>query len=245
MIVDVDGVSVVYGGGLRGGGRTALDHVSLHVEEGESFALIGPNGAGKSTLVYCLLGLLTPSSGSARVFGSVLEPGAAAFRDIAFVPEEPHYHDYLTVEEAVEYYAALSGEQPPPGRVTTVLAQLRLEKERKTRLRACSKGMKQKVGIARCLMHQPRLLILDEPMRGLDAVAVKDFRDVLIDLNRRGVTIVMNSHQLSEVEQLASRVAILAGGRVLAIKPIGELTREGSLEDSFLALLRASDGGHA
>ena len=241
MIVDVDDVSVVYGRGLRSAGRTALDHVSLQIEEGESFALIGPNGAGKSTMVYCILGLLPPTSGSARVFGSVLEPGAAAFRDIAFVPEEPHYHDYLTVEEAVEYYASLNGERPPPGRVATVLAQLQLDRDRKTLLRACSKGMKQKVGIARCLMHQPRLLILDEPMRGLDPVAVKDFRDVLIDLNRRGVTILMNSHQLSEVEKLATRAAILARGRVLTVKPLSELTRDRSLEDSFLAVLRASE----
>ena len=245
MIVDVDDVTVVYGDGFRKGGRKALDRVSLQIEEGESFALIGPNGAGKSTMVYCILGLLPPSSGSARVFGEVLEPGAAAFRDIAFVPEEPHYHDYLTVEEAVEYYASLHGEPPPPGRVTTVLTQLRLDTDRKKPLRVCSKGMKQKVGIARCLMHQPRLLILDEPMRGLDPVAVKDFRDVLIDLNRRGVTIVMNSHQLYEVEKLATRAAILDRGRVLAVKPLSELTRDATLEDSFLALLRASEQADA
>ena len=232
-MVDIDDLTVVFDRGLRRSGHTALNHVSVQVEEGDVFALIGPNGAGKSTMIYCMLGLLRPTSGSARVFGHVLEPGSSLFRDIAFVPEEPHYHDYLTVEEAVSYYAALQGEPLSTARLTAVLEQLKLESARATRLSACSKGMKQKVGLARCLLRPPRLLVLDEPMRGLDAVTVKEFRDVLIDLNRRGATIVMNSHQLSEVEQLATHVAILSNGRLLAVKPLSELTRE---EESVFAI---------
>jgi ABC-2 type transport system ATP-binding protein len=226
MMIDVDDLTVVFGRGLRSSGHKALDHVSFRVEEGDSFALLGPNGAGKSTTLYCILGLLSPTSGSARVLGQLLEPGSPLFRDIAFVPEEPHFHDYLTVEEAVRYYAALHGEVLPPARLTAVLEELRLETARTTVLSACSKGMKQKVGIARCLLRPPRLLVLDEPMRGLDPASVKQFRDVLIDLNRRGATIVMNSHQLSEVEQVATRAAILSKGRLLAVKPLAELTRE-------------------
>jgi ABC-2 type transport system ATP-binding protein len=176
--------------------------------------------------VYCLLGLLQPTRGQVRVFGRVLEPGSPAFRDIAFLPEEPHYHDYLTVEEAVSYYAALSGHACDHRRLTSVLEQLRLDKVRSVRVALCSKGMKQKVGIAQCLLHEPQLLVLDEPMRGLDPVTVKEFRDVLIALNRRGVTIIMNSHLLGEVEQVATRAAILAEGRVLAVKRIDELTSE-------------------
>jgi ABC-2 type transport system ATP-binding protein len=107
-----------------------------------------------------------------------------------------------------------------------VLEALRLETAKTTVLATCSKGMKQKVGLAACLLRPPKLLVLDEPMRGLDPVTVKQFRDILIDLNRQGVTIVMNSHQLSEVEQVATRVAILAGGRLLMVKPLSELTGE-------------------
>src|SRR5262249_60637492 len=118
---------------------------------------------GKSKVIYCLLGLLHPTSGSARVFGRVLEPGSSLFRDIAFVPEEPHYHDYLTVEEAVRYYASLQGEVVSTERIMAVLEQLKLESARTARLSVCSKGMKQKVGIARCLFRPPRLLVLYEP----------------------------------------------------------------------------------
>jgi ABC-2 type transport system ATP-binding protein len=206
--------------------HTALDAVSLQVEEGDIFALLGPNGAGKSTAVYCVLGLVPPTRGEVRVFGEQLTPGSRRFRDVAFLPEEPHYHEYLTVEEAVTYYAALGGADVGRARISSVLEQLRLDKVRSTRLASCSKGMKQKVGIAQCLLREPRLLVLDEPMRGLDPVTVKEFRDVLVDLNRRGVTIVMNSHLLSEVEQVASRAAILDEGRVLAVKPLSELTVE-------------------
>jgi ABC-2 type transport system ATP-binding protein len=130
------------------------------------------------------------------------------------------------VEEAVRYYAALHGEKLSPARLTAVLEELRLETARTALLSACSKGMKQKVGLARCLLRAPRLLVLDEPMRGLDPASVKHFRDILIDLNRRGATIVMNSHQLSEVEQIATRAAILSSGRLLAVKPLSELTAE-------------------
>lgn len=226
MTIDVDDLSVVFGRGLRRSGRTVLDHVSFQVNEGDSFALLGPNGAGKSTTIYCMLGLLRPTAGAVRVFGRVLEAGCLAFRDIAFVPEEPHYHDYLTVEEAIRYYAALHGETIPAARLNSVLEELRLETVRTASLSTCSKGMKQKVGLARCLLRPPRLLVLDEPMRGLDPVSVKHFRDILIDLNRRGATIVMNSHQLSEVEQLATRAAILSNGRLVAVKPLSELTAE-------------------
>jgi ABC-2 type transport system ATP-binding protein len=224
-MVQLEEVTVVFHGG-RAGGHRALDGVSLEIAEGDFFALLGPNGAGKSTAVYCLLGLLRPTSGRAAVFGQPLEPGAAAFRDITFVPEEPHYHDYLTVEEAVTYYATLHGDRPSRQKLTDVLGRLRLDDARTTRLADCSKGMKQKVGFALCLVTHPRLMVLDEPMRGLDPLTVKELRDVLLDLNRHGVTIVMNSHLLSEVEQIATRAAILANGRLLTASRLDELVGE-------------------
>ena len=135
-----------------------------------------------------------------------------------------------------------------------MLERLDLAKVRSVRVAACSKGMKQKVGIAYCLLQQPRLLLLDEPMRGLDPVATKDFRDALVELNRGGATIVMNSHLLSEVELVANRAAILADGRLVAVDEVASLVgrddaaRDGSrrtLEDAFLALVREGRRAHA
>jgi ABC-2 type transport system ATP-binding protein len=244
VIVEIDDLSVVYRRGWTRKGFAALDHLNLVIREGDFFALLGPNGAGKSTTLYCILGLLHPTAGEARVFGRPLTFGCAAFRDIAYLPEEPHYHDYLKVEEAVTYYAGLYGARPSPQQLDDVLDRLDLGKARSTRVASCSKGMQQKVGIAQCLLHHPRLLLLDEPMRGLDPVTVKEFRDVLIDLNHRGVTIIMNSHMLSEVELVANRAALLADGRLVAVDDLAHFMhvdpdgRGWGLEDSFLALLK-------
>jgi len=225
VIAQAEALTVVFRQAWRRRRVTALDRLTLDVQEGDFFALLGPNGAGKSTTLYCWLGLLRPSSGAARVFGHNLRPGSAAFADIAYLPEEPHYHDYLTVEEAVVYYASLYARTPTRARVTEALERLGLADARDRRVASCSNGMKQKVGIAQCLLHKPKLLFLDEPMRGLDPVTVKEFRDVLIDLNRRGVTIVMNSHMLSEVELVANRAAILAEGRLVAVDTLDKLVR--------------------
>jgi ABC-2 type transport system ATP-binding protein len=252
VIVETEDLTVVFRRRFR---RTlvALDGVNLSIREGDFFALLGPNGAGKSTALYCMLGLLRPSSGEARVFGRRLRPGCDEFRDIAYLPEEPHYHDYLTVEEAVTYYARLAGVDAAPPRVRDVLERLDIASARSTPVAACSKGMKQKVGIAHCLLHEPRLLFLDEPMRGLDPIATKDFRGVLLDLNHRGVTIVMNSHLLSEVELVANRAAILADGRVAAVDDVSALVDRGrdaagrprTLEDAFMAIVRKDSNAHA
>jgi ABC-2 type transport system ATP-binding protein len=249
VIVELDDLTVHFRSGWARRASTAVDHVSFDVREGDFFAMLGPNGAGKSTTFYCMLGLMRPTAGEARVFGRTLTAGCQAFRDIAYLPEEPHYHDYLTVEEAVTYYATLLGSAPSRAQVTDVLERLDLAKARSVRVAVCSKGMKQKVGIAQCLLHRPRLLLLDEPMRGLDPVAVKTFRDVLLDLHRQGATVVMNSHMLSEVELVATRAAVMADGRLVAVDDLDKLVRvdpdgrRWSLEDSFLALL--ADGAAA
>ena len=201
----------------------ALDGVELTINSGDFFALIGPNGSGKTTAIHCALGLLRPTSGRALVFGQRLEPGTPGFRDVVYVPEEPHYHDYLTIEEATRYYAALHGHPVTPAALAAVLERLHLTSSRHSLIAACSKGMKQKVGLAQCLLQRPRLLVLDEPMRGLDPVAAREFRDVLASLHRDGVTVVMSSHVLPEVEQLATRVGVLASGRLLSVNALNEL----------------------
>lgn len=222
-MIRAEDVSVHFRQGIRRRRLKALDHLDLEIREGDFFALLGENGAGKSTAMYCLLGLLRPTTGRVTIFGRVPELGSDLFRSVAYLPEEPHYHDYLTVEEAVRYYGSLYGERMGPQKVQALLERLRLGEFAKMPLRKCSKGMKQKVGIAQCLVNDARVMFLDEPMRGLDPLAVKEFRDVLREKNRAGVTIVMNSHLLSEVEVVATRAAILAHGRVVAQDTLSNL----------------------
>lgn len=243
MVVELSNLTVEFSrGGRRTPRRRALDDVTLTLDTGEVVALIGPNGAGKSTVIQCLLGLVTPTAGSALVFGQPLEPGAAAFRDIVYVPEEPQYHDYLTVEEATRYYACLNGCTPSDDVLSSVLRRLRLDASRTTLIKHCSKGTKQKVGLAQCFLRRPRLMILDEPFRGLDPEMVKEFRDAVRAMVREGVTVLMSSHILSEVQQLATRIAVLEAGRLLAIHRLEEMVSESrSLEDSVLALMAAGE----
>src|SRR6185295_5713888 len=209
----------------RGRTLTALDQVSLEVNPGDFFALVGRNGAGKSTLMHCLLGLRRPSAGRVTVMGDPPVPGMRAFERIGYLPEEPIYHEYLTVEEAITYYCSLMRRRPPQSRVAALLERLDLADFRSLRVDRCSKGMRQKLGIVQCLLNEPLLLFLDEPMRGLDPMAVHEFRDILIEMNRAGTTIVMNSHILAEVEQVATRVAILENGRLMAAAPLDALVR--------------------
>ncbi|MEE9614666.1 MAG: ABC transporter ATP-binding protein [Thermodesulfobacteriota bacterium] len=215
-IVKADSVSVKFRRGLFKKKLHALDDFSLSVEEGDVFALLGPNGAGKSTAMYSFLGLIRPDEGRISVLGREPVPGSELFREVAYLPEEPHYHLYLTVEVAVTYYASLYGTPVKKRAVDEAIEKVGLTEFRDLRLSKCSKGMKQKMGIAQCLMNTPRLVFLDEPTRGLDPVAVKELRDMLLEMNRRGATIIMNSHVLSEIEMVCNRVAIINKGRVAA-----------------------------
>lgn len=201
----------------------ALQGLTLEVRDGDFFALIGQNGAGKSTAMYCFLGLLKPTSGSIEVMGTVPDLGRPLYSRIAYLPEEPHYHLYLTVEEATRYYASLYGRQVSDSEIHLTLDRLGLAEFKNLRLSKCSKGMKQKVGIAQCLIHETELLFLDEPTRGLDPIAVREFRETLREIHQRGATIVMNSHVLSEIEMLANRVAIIDAGRVVAHDDLANL----------------------
>ena len=214
MIV-ADNVHVHFRRGLLRKQVRALNGLSLEVREGDFFALVGQNGAGKSTAMYCFLGLVKPNSGKVEVLGKIPDLGSPLYEGVAYLPEEPHYHLYLTVEEATRYYAALYGKRLPTKTINEALDRLGLAEFKGLPLAKCSKGMKQKVGIAQCLIHETRLLFLDEPTRGLDPLAVREFRETLREIHQRGATIVMNSHVLSEIEMLANRVAIIEGGRVV------------------------------
>jgi ABC-2 type transport system ATP-binding protein len=214
-VIIADNVHVHFRRGLLRKQICALNGLSLEVREGDFFALVGQNGAGKSTAMYCFLGLLKPNSGKVHVLGQTPDLGSPLYEGVAYLPEEPHYHLYLTVEEATRYYASLYGKRIPTKTINDTLERLGLGQFKTLPLSKCSKGMKQKVGIAQCLIHETRLLFLDEPTRGLDPLVVREFRETLRDIHLRGATIVMNSHVLSEIEMLANRVAIIERGRVI------------------------------
>ena len=203
----------------------ALDGFSLQVNEGDIFGLLGPNGAGKSTAMHCFLGLLQPDAGEVRVLGRRPFPGSPMFNDVIYLPEEPHYHPYLSVYEAVQYYARLYRRSLTDGDVRGAIEQVGLGEFRDLRLGKCSKGMKQKVGLAVCVLFKPKLLFMDEPTRGLDPVMVREFRDYLLAASRQGTSILLNSHVLSEVEMVCNRVAIVQQGRVLAQDALAKLIR--------------------
>lgn len=227
MMIRAENISVNFNRGFFKPKLKALDSFSLTVQDGDIFALLGPNGAGKSTAMYCFLGLVRPDGGAISVLGRKPGPGSSLFRDIAYLPEEPHYHLYLTVEEAVTYYARLQGNGAGKLRVNKAIERVGMAEFRDLRLSKCSKGMKQKVGIAACLVNKPRLVFLDEPTRGLDPIMVKEFRDILIEMNKAGATIVLNSHVLSEIEMICNRAAIMNKGKVIVQDEMNRLRGAG------------------
>ena len=224
-MLKAENLSVQFKKGLFKKKIKALDGFTLDVNEGDFFALIGQNGAGKSTAMYCFLGLIRPTGGSVKVFGETPKLGADTNVDVAYLPEEPHYHQYLTVEEAVTYYGSLYGKRVAQKKVLDTLDRLGMLEFRDLRVSKCSKGMKQKVGIAQCILTKPRLIFLDEPTRGLDPIIVKEFRDILVDMNKGGATIIINSHILSEIEMVANKVAIIDKGKVVVQDDITNLVK--------------------
>ncbi|HKI86527.1 MAG TPA: ABC transporter ATP-binding protein [Thermoanaerobaculia bacterium] len=221
--ISVQGLRVVYSRAFGRRSLTALDDVSFEVARGDVYGLLGPNGAGKSTTMRCLLGLLKPQAGSVRLLGQAPEPGSRLFAEVGYLPEEPHYHLHLRVGEALRFYAGLAGREISEREIEEALESVELASCSKLRLAKCSKGMKQRLGLAAAFIHRPKLLLLDEPTRGLDPVIVKRVRELILALAADGVTVLMNSHVLPEVESMCNRVAILNRGHLLFAGEVSEL----------------------
>lgn len=195
--------------------RRSLDNLTLQVEEGEVFGFLGPNGAGKTTTLKLLMGLIFPTSGTARVRGLSIND-VAMRRDIGYLPEQPYFYDYLTARELLDYYARFSGYGATERRerVEKNLERVGLAAVGKVQLRKFSKGMLQRVGIAQAILHDPKVLFLDEPMSGLDPVGRREVRDIILDLKRQGRTVFFSTHILSDAEILCDRVAVLNEGKL-------------------------------
>ena len=210
--------------------KRALDSLSMEIPLGGVYGLLGPNGAGKSTTLKLLLGLLRPTSGTAEVLG--YPPGdLRARQQLGFLPENPTFYDHLSAEEILSYFAGLFGLRGDERRrkVTAALAQVGLEADRRRPLRQYSKGMVQRVGLAQALINDPELVILDEPMSGLDPIGRHEVRDLILELRGSGRTVLFSSHILSDAEQLCSRIGILAKGRLVASGTLDELTAHARL----------------
>jgi len=190
----------------------ALERVSLHIKKGESFALLGPNGAGKTTLVRILSTLLKPTSGRAYLNGiDVLENPQEAKREIGVVSHNPYLYDELTAVENLEFFAGLYDCQPD---TNSLLRLVRLEKRGADLVGTYSRGMKQRLSIARAILHDPQILILDEPTSGLDLTSRKGFYDLIHSLKNQGKTFLLTTHYMEEAKELCSRGAVLNKGRV-------------------------------
>ena len=213
------------------GGRRpvrALKPLDLEVAAGETFGLLGPNGAGKTTLVKLLLGLAHPTEGSATLFGTPIAE-AHARRPVGFLPEGHRFPPFLTGRDALDLFARMSGLEVArrASRSRELLSLVRLEDAADRRVGTYSKGMLQRLGIAQALMHRPRLVFLDEPTDGVDPVGRREIRTLIESLRDEGVTVFLNSHLLSEVERVCTRVAILTNGVMVRDGTVEDLTRQG------------------
>jgi ABC-2 type transport system ATP-binding protein len=222
----------------------AVVGLNLTVNAGEFYALLGPNGAGKTTTLRLVAGLLIPDSGTIEVFGiDVRRHPIEAKRIIAWLPDEPMLYDRLDPLEYLEFVAGLWGIEPAKAQeiASALLEMLGLWPHRHQRCETFSRGMKQKVALAGALVHQPKLLMLDEPLTGLDAAASRQVKDLLAATVRRGATIILTTHILEVAERLADRIGIIDHGRLIAEGTLEELKSsvggEGkNLEDLFLEL---------
>jgi len=204
--------------------KTSLEGLNMQVETGEVFGFIGPNGAGKSTTIKLLMGLIFPTAGTARILGKPISE-VSMHRDIGYMPEQPYFYDYLTAAEVLDYFARFHDLSAADrnDRVQKMLKKVGLETAGKIQLRKYSKGMLQRVGLAQAILHDPQVVILDEPMSGLDPVGRREVRDIILELKRGGKTVMFSTHILSDAEMLCDRVGVIVGGKLRGTGAPGQL----------------------
>lgn len=237
-ILSVEGLSKVYPSGLK-----ALDDVSLEIRRGEIFGLLGPNGAGKTTLIGAICGLVRPTSGNIRAFGSDLAHDWRKVRQrIGLVPQELGFDMFDTVERQVAYSRGLFGGAPDRKRIEDVLKSLTLWDKRDEQIRKLSGGMKRRVLIAKALAHDPEMLFLDEPTAGVDVELRRDMWRQIDALRAKGVTIILTTHYLEEAEEMADRIGVIDKGRVLLVDDKDAMMRRlGKTEAHFILAEQRSE----
>jgi ABC-2 type transport system ATP-binding protein len=221
--VALAGVTKVFPVPFRRRSVVAVRDLDLEVAAGQIYGLLGPNGSGKSTTLKIILGLVTPTRGRSRIFGRGSDK-VASRESVGFLPENPYFYKFLTGEETLRFYGKLCGLRGSTlkQRVDEMLSLVGLTSARDRRLSGYSKGMLQRIGLAQALIQEPALLILDEPTAGVDPAGARDIRDLILDLKMRGITVLLSSHLLGQVQEICDRIGILANGR---------LVREGALPD--------------
>ena len=223
-------------------GKKALDNLSLTISKGEIFGFLGHNGAGKTTAVNILTTLLTPTSGSATICGfDTVKESMAVKKCIGYLPENVKFYDNLTASENLEYFAKLSGIKNPKEKIAEVLKFIEFEGIENRKLGEFSKGMRQRIGIAQAIIHEPGVLFLDEPTSGLDPMGIKKLREVILKLkHEKRMTIFMNTHLLSEVAKVCTTIGVLNHGKLIYKDSLENMLKrfsdENSLEDIYFAI---------
>jgi ABC-2 type transport system ATP-binding protein len=204
--------------------KTSLEGLTMNVEDGEVFGFLGPNGAGKSTTIKLLVGLIFPTAGTARILGKSIND-ISMHRDIGYLPEQPYFYDYLTAAELLDYFARFHefSDAERRERVQRMLKKVGLETAGRIQLRKYSKGMLQRVGLAQAILHDPKVVILDEPMSGLDPVGRREVRDIILELKQEGRTVMFSTHILPDAEMLCDRVGVIVGGKLRGVGAPGEI----------------------
>ena len=234
------------------GSFTAVRGLSFAVAPGEVLGLVGPNGAGKTTTLHCLAGIVRPTGGRVEIAGaSLADEPVAAKRALAFVPDEPQLFEYLTVAEHLRFVARLYGVADAGARIPPLLEEVELTPKRDALPGELSRGMRQKLAVACALLHDPRALLLDEPLTGLDLVGIRRMKRTIAERARAGTAVVLSSHLLHLVEELCTRVLVVRAGEQVALGTIDEIAASRpalagrGLEELFIALTAAPDGSPA
>jgi ABC-2 type transport system ATP-binding protein len=226
VIVEARNLSKIYRDFWGRSKKVALKPLDLEVRRGEIFGLLGPNGSGKTTTMKLLLGLIFPTSGEALVFGRDATDVSKNER-VGYLPEETYLYKFLDAEETLDFYGRLF-DMPPEERkrrADALIAMVGLGRDKKRQLKEYSKGMTRRIGIAQALINDPELVLLDEPTSGLDPIGTREMKDLIIDLKKRGKTVIMSSHLLADVEDVCDRIAVLHQGELKELGRVEDLLR--------------------